>query len=571
MCSMSDKKDSREKGLDIDLDAFEVEIEKEIDSLFVPFEAEEQPLTVQVLEEPAPVSSEPAVAPEAVREQPQEQENSLGIDLGVFETQIDKEIDSLFVPVGPSGTDDAFPILTMDSEPAPPPPAPATAAAGSVKKAGQAPSARESAKPSREELIKLLETFSIAYLSLDWDFSVENISRLESALGDLEPHCQGSGRTQTLYKILKAVLHRFKTKPSAINPQLVELVRDSQELLRALLLAKGNPSAQEVEMLKTIISRFNALKERAVEAKPEKAEPAAVSKPPMGGPVPSAPPVNLGRDDQLTLKEMIEWIEGLHDRMDEAMQGLAEGNRRIAQIEDILGKTPALAPLRARLGNIRASMERQTALLGEDDWAMRISWLRGLEKNVEPMEKAEVRETAPVADPVLPKPAVPEEKKVRKAQVCLFDLADRRYALLASQVVKVEQISAKKIGKILKRGYATLGDFKPLFRSIKTGLFGVWSGLPENVLKSYRFLPLDVPGAGDDRSKCCGAVLISNGREHGIIFTRSAAVDLQNETPITEIDGDGPMLGTILSESGSTVEVLDVERVLRTSGSEASA
>jgi hypothetical protein len=107
---------------------------------------------------------------------------------------------------------------------------------------------------------------------------------------------------------------------------------------------------------------------------------------------------------------------------------------------------------------------------------------------------------------------------VRHEDLYLIESNGECLELPASRVLKVARSPGKKGLKILKRGYATLTDFTPPFRTVKSGVLGEWTKLPAKELKSYRFEPLDPHSP--DRVETSGptAVLTSDGQAHRIIF-----------------------------------------------------
>ncbi len=131
-------------------------------------------------------------------------------------------------------------------------------------------------------------------------------------------------------------------------------------------------------------------------------------------------------------------------------------------------------------------------------------------------------------------------------------------------MVKIERVDDKKAKKLQKRGYATLADFKPLFRNLKTGLQDPWIGLSARELKAFKFAPLpagiaSIPGPP---SLVGGVILVSNGSKHGMIFTEISGAGIRNE-PVARSSVTAGMVGTIRAdEPGQTVQVLDIEGAL---------
>ncbi len=595
------------------MNELELEINQEIDKLFstpepaavqveqrpdllVTHRIEEKDILLEPVIEPPPIEFAPEPAPAV--------EKKLDLNVDALDIQIDKEIDSLFVPTGSfhAGAEEA-PRLDLKMEtpaverknPVPVLPA-AVPGPGPAQRAGldlpdemqtEVPLLLESvviAEPEKvfpadsredQELAPLIEAFNIAYLSLDWEFSIENISSLESALFNLEPYCRKNVGTNSIYKILAMMLERVKTKPHTINPQLIELVRDAQEALKTMLLKGGMLGAQEKEKVKTLIGRFQGTREKPAFERPVQASaPAAEALPP------TVSGLEARSDARRDAAELSEWVKSSLAIGQDAVQGLDAENMRLRRIEDILGKSKALEPLTIRLADIRSNLERHISALkaNQDGWDSRIDLLSGLEVPFEggraaeehPVSLLETESEAPKADEGAVSPvgrAV--EPDVRKEQVCFFAIGGRKFAVLGSQVVKIQKLSAKKAKNISKRGYAGLSDFKPLLKSIKADLFGTWGGLPADVLKGYVFLPVppEVLGFTESPPKAGGAIMVSTGRKHALIFCDSAAVDLENEAGILlGKSNDGLTLGTIRSDDGSLVTVLNLDRIFNQIG-----
>ena len=125
------------------------------------------------------------------------------------------------------------------------------------------------------ELSKLIEMFNAAYLSLDWEFSRENILKLLAALHQLEPFASRYADAGSVLRILEVILKRLVDKPHAINSRLVQLIRDSQGLLAHMLLVEGETGPDEKQRLKDLIESFHELRQRALAVKAKAARPRA--------------------------------------------------------------------------------------------------------------------------------------------------------------------------------------------------------------------------------------------------------------------------------------------------------
>lgn len=591
------------KQVNVDAGSFQLQIEKEIDALFVPSEigpsmetafpeqgkggrgANDKGRLVDAVPPAGPGSSAKPFFDQSVSD-----------DLSSFEKELDAGIDSLFKPVGQSSRDE--PTTWRDKErpadrfamgTAPP----AASAFSTGRETGEishgalggssAGSRESDAIPSSEKpqgLSSLLESFSIAYLSLEWDFSAENIAKFDNVVGLMEPYCQGDPSIQSLHKLLKSVLNRLKTKPDSISAGLSEIIHDSQDLLRSVLISE-RVRPEDKEQLKGIVRKFHALREKSItESRPDGGK-TMVGEPVLGPEVAVASSRAVtekgATPDLPMLRSLLERMETCRVVTDEAVQRISGESKRLQQIEGILAKTPALDPLKARVARIRSNLDVQVSLVLNKsvDWRERMVQAQELLKDTEeysfqppaqvmaiPLDQTEaVRSDASPAAPW--RGTAPPA--IRQDDVCLFDVSGKHLAVLASQVVKVQKISGGTARKLIKRGYATLADFKPMFRSVKTGVFGTWSGMPDRILGKYRFVPVlpDVLGVESLPAKG-GALLISSGRNHGLIFIDTAAVDLHNEREILLNEPKRPgILGVIKSETGEPFEVLNLDAILK--------
>jgi hypothetical protein len=92
---------------------------------------------------------------------------------------------------------------------------------------------------------------------------------------------------------------------------------------------------------------------------------------------------------------------------------------------------------------------------------------------------------------------------------------------------------------------------------------GLWAAMGAEELAGYRFdlithesFPLptaDAPAAA--------ALLVSNGRNHGLVFAESLGVEVHCEAVIRD-PSSTELLGKVSTESGESVEVLNIDGLL---------
>ncbi len=543
--------EDRQDGLDLDLKTFELEIEKEIDSLFIPLgnEAEAKlhsaPPSMEIERPAPPVQAPPAKSAAA----PISQEISISFDQPQAQTMVMESAGHDDSPA-PTESEDFTLVLESPDDPS-------------------------------DELSVLIESLQASYLSFDWDFSSPNVAALGEVLNKLEPHCMKTPETESLYKIMKAVLQRVSVRPDTVSPQLVEVMRDAQGLLKRFLVPDGvGATPDDRSRLKDLIARVHAIRNAQMN---RDTRPTGSSMPaPAGRPSDSVPLREPSPSDGFIALEggpenLGDWIEQAQRQLALTLHGIQDVNRRLFQLEEILVSKPALSPLTSRIKTIRTNLEQQLACMRSQEsfWSRLTAVIRerGLPLNVGTSESGPLSHNgkATGGNPVLTDSSVPSvaaetaSPRTLREQVCLFTLSGRKYAVLAANVVKVQPVTGRKMTGISNRGYGILKDFKPFYRNLRAGLFGTWIGLPANVLKTFQFMPVAFNGLNVEEPTSevvKGAVLVSNGQQHGIIWSESRRVDLVTET-IDLSSRSKAILGRIRTGSDDEVPVLHVDHLLK--------
>ena len=214
-------------------------------------------------------------------------------------------------------------------------------------------------------LSKLIEMFNAAYLSLDWEFSRENIRKFLAALNQLEPFASRSADAGSVLRILEVILKRLQDRPHAVNSKLVQLIRDSQGLLAHMLLVEGETGQDEKQRLKDLIERFQDLRQRALAVKagakrPRAGEPAQPSAPghKPQHPAEDLPARVLPEPDKGSLEEFLELVEKTY-ALSENLEIIDTQIAHLRKIETVLARTPALLPVAQRLKGIERALEDQ--------------------------------------------------------------------------------------------------------------------------------------------------------------------------------------------------------------------
>ncbi|SPF39859.1 hypothetical protein SBDP1_270008 [Syntrophobacter sp. SbD1] len=408
---MPDKQLCQSKaGAGIDFRALELEIDREIDALFVPAakrDRDEDSVNRSKQGQPPPMESEPL----ATNAQSRPTDEKGGLSFAPFEASAQP------------GYDEEQPDYTFDSR-----------------------------KYQSHELSGLIEQFNAAYLSLDWEFSRENIQKFIVALNRLEPFTSRSSEAKYVLRIMDVILRRLLDRPRAVNGSLVQLIRDSQGLLAHMILMEGETGPHEKQRLKDLIGRFQELRRRALAVKA-----GASGVPPQPG------------------------------------CALAESPRAKSGWTENVGQD-----------NARPTAHKRLQPVHEDEMQPQ-----------RPGSAQSLTETTSARDKTCPAQAT---SPARREDLCFIASYGKCIALPASCILKVARSTAKTGLKILKRGHATLSDFKPRLRSIKHGVLGDWANMPAEALKSYRFEPLGLQWPNQVETSGPMAVLASDGQTHWIVF-----------------------------------------------------
>ncbi len=610
--------EQKDQRVGLDMEAFEMQVDQEIDNLFVPGNGVEgadenasdvqmvDDVEIQVVGDSSPeVSAAPVFAEEKV------DTASKGMDVSAFEVQIDKEIDNLFVPAdfgdvpmdqssfGAAGQGpEVLGALEVEAAAAqaagdhvdPPPlrlelevPEGEPTVYASQQKApvpdressSLPESLEEPVKTSQElELPNLVENFNIAYLSLDWEFSSENLSKLWAALEGLQAYCGKSRETLFLFKLLRSLLHRLRNKPDSVQPEIIEMMRDGHEMLKTLLVSSDGPGTREKEKLKSLAGRYRVLRDGSSESSEE----AQIETPQVERVSPFLAFSNAPVTDwtSMTRDAFPQWMESHALKAAELDKVLENQAADILSFDEKQNRKRTLSDVTSRLTRIRSVLEEYALIRRgrEQEWKNGVEWLLEFNGHGDATEVRSDDEvipesvSQPVAAPVreVPPEAMGSSGEQREEQVFFFTLGGRKFGILSKHVVKIDSVNKKRVEKIIARGHATLGDFKPFYRSLKAGLLGAWSGLPVEILKTYRFVPisLEMPEMEEASSAVGGVVLVSSGRNHGVIFVDSGAVDLHNATPLTfKKDSHGMVLGLAQAEIDSSIDVLNMDALLR--------
>ncbi len=589
----------------VDFEAIENEIDREIDSLFVPAA---KPRTG------APGAAEISMAGGSIAV-PGGGAAGSGkepFDPKALDAEIDREIDALFVPVSREAQ------AEESGEAVPASPAPPEEPAGQPQAVEAGPETHEDFYPSgpspafrtgygaRDELPKLVEVFNAAYLSLDWEFSQQNIRKLQAALSGLEPFAGSAPQTVPIFKMLKVILARLNARPQFVNNQIIELIRESQGLLAHMLLMEEAPGPGEKERIVSLLGRFRLMREKAMAARetrpqaggeeqaegglesgpagsgekakeevarpPDRAEDltARSPRPEAGHRRPKAPEAPMPGD--WSLIDLRDWMKASGRSLAETIEGLEAEINRLRKVETVLGKSAGLAPVVEMLAGIRAGMEFRVGALREQGGSLnsRAAWVENLEKVLSACEAQSVPSAEKGAGQAADAgPPAGRESRTRREDLCLFRYCGRSYGVFFPNMVKYSRISRKVADKIRARGYATLDDVKPFLRNVRNGVLGEWAAMPRRTLQALRFRLIgpSVFQAEKAPADLRMAIFLNLGDDWGVVLSDSDRIDFRAEMEIKEEECScQAALGIARTESGLCAEVLDPARVADMAG-----
>jgi hypothetical protein len=341
---------------------------------------------------------------------------------------------------------------------------------------------------------------------------------------------------------MEVILKRLLDRPHAVNSILVRLIRDSHSLLADMLL-HGETGPAEKQKLKELFDRFNELRQRALAAKTGAGRQDLDTRPSAAAtvradeihPASETSHVTMSATEAAFIVEFKDWMKNILCSLSENLKVFESEIARFPQIENSFAKAVDFASIGQKLNGFGNSLEAQADFLRDKraeliEWTLRISKLQNSHSNTNTPEQ--VAETAGGSG-TTPKASV----NVYNESLYLIASNGKCLALPTGCVLKVARVSRKGKGKILERGYATLEDFSsPLFRWIKSGVFGKWAKKPRKELDSYRFEHVE-PALFE----CSGkygrmAILASDGKEHAVIFADSA--DLISDPQMAAVNSD---------------------------------
>lgn len=441
--------------------------------------------------------------------------------------------------------------------------------------------AKQAEEAAQNRLSWLLESLDVAFLTMEWHYTKENITALGEAIAGLEEYGVKRREARSLAKVLCAVLQRLKTQPDSASPSLFNFISDALECLKRLVQAPDGQVVYDARRLKVLIERLKNIRSGG----PEEIESRVETDEAAGLP---AFRESLGIPAGVSLGEFRTWMESSLSWLNTALQRLDRDVQRLSRLEAVFRERPSLEHIAAYVYGIGSSLAEyiRECHERENEWSRRSRMLSTWEQvTAGPGSAGSASENGivpgtlgPIVDLSSERSLQPATDKVnvRKEWVCIFEISGRRIAVPALNVLKFQKLSAKTRQKLMGKGCAALADFKPLFRSLNTGLMGHWYNMPKDQLKSCRFYTsahealvsaLCSPNSSQDTAPEAPAaesviLLVSSKEFYGLIFSDSNRVDLGNETIELKSSDGKAILGVIQSESHSPIPVYDLDSLL---------
>jgi hypothetical protein len=224
-------------------------------------------------------------------------------------------------------------------------------------------------------LLELLERATISYLSLDWEFSPENLAKMRESVKAIESRITPVEETRILFKILEKLLDWFNKYENTVSSVSLALFRETLQFLTKIIQRDQKISDQERSLTEQFIKRFNILKKQYNIQEPDiQIKPAGVKEPEaeIAGleehriePVVKQPDITATEkitearvtDIPSIVQEtktlpVISSIEDIKREIANLRMELEKANSRLAKVAELLSVRPKLRPVGERLNKI---------------------------------------------------------------------------------------------------------------------------------------------------------------------------------------------------------------------------
>ena len=436
-------------------------------------------------------------------------------------------------------------------------------------------------EPSNEISLSL-EQVHIAYLALDWEFSEENLRKLREALDHLRDCLKPAEEVEDIYNILDTLLDLFAQDENNVSYTSMAILRDSLNLLSKIAQRKaGADERLALTQLKRRFDRYRSqlsLKASSVSRDvDEGGELSGGESEKLEGELEAAEEAEsgivhkveaAGREEKI--EEATEYIRT--DRSSETRAELEEIFNRLNHLASLITQVQSSLERENKvLNKIRKVFEQRSKLKSVADYLLRIEnnyvkyadQLKNLEKDLlvtlsELQKMVELKKVEPVSEKIGTEESIVIPEDVQRVLVVQVD--GKLVGIPFAFVVRFCTVSRKKLVRIVKRGYGTLKDVKPFFRSIYYGVSDRWHRFSARELKNIKF-PLLLR---DEFSKTKDAVVfISDGHRYGLLLA-DALPEEEPETVMAfrAVEDREHVLGVADTFTGKRVEVLDIGSIL---------
>ncbi|MEJ5301131.1 MAG: hypothetical protein WHS38_09110 [Thermodesulforhabdaceae bacterium] len=456
---------------------------------------------------------------------------------------------------------------------------------------------------SKEEeptLLELLEKAQITYLSLDWEFSQDNLKAMNDVVIAVESKVVPIAETRVLFTILKKLLEWFSYYEQTVSSSSLALFRETLQFLRKILQRDQKIGDKEREIINQLRKRFNILRKQHNIKEPD------LEMPPV---TPDVPEVPVGpkiavvseateASPALYTPTKIASLEDLEREIQNLRKALEQENVRLRKVIEILYNRPKLKPLGDRLIKLVERYETCAFRMQNLESSLKLSEFAvattpGPEIRVEPTsaeklplesskvehaslnlpaeEKVQERKIAIEEQPkkeVAPEPLVTQPTEifgiVKKVYVFLYQ--GKYFAIPADQLIKYDQISSKKAASLINKGFGTLKDVKPFFKKITYGVRGGWLYKPEKDLKSMVFKYVNLrhlfrlPGVKEEYG---GMIIFVSDGTNNVMFLVDSVI---GEDPISVKDVKpanlSNLIGVVNTDQYKNVDVIDIRTLV---------
>ncbi|MCX7823485.1 MAG: hypothetical protein N2260_08600 [Syntrophobacterales bacterium] len=420
-------------------------------------------------------------------------------------------------------------------------------------------------------LSELLEQIMVNYLSLDWEFSQENLEAMKASILAVEAKISPTEETRHLFEILKKLLNWFLSYEQTVSMISLTLFKETLQFLNKILQKDQKVDEKDREIVEQLEKRFNILRTQY-----------EVKEPDLEPPSPKAKVAELVETPDVTKPKApsISSIEDVEKEIRNLKMDLERANLRLRKVISILDARPKLKPVADRLMKIVNHYEGYLDRMGSIETFLAFyskephRAISTIEKElVTPLEITEKvsSQYAPeevVSEAIEPTPkesGSPLESLVVQ-EVYLFLSQGKYFAIPFDQLIKYDNISSEKAHTLSSKGYGTLKDIKPFFKSIKHGVHGFWRNKSSRELKKMVFEYVDIKkklNLPQIKGEYGGMVIFASNGIKNVVFIVDSII---SDAPFSIINlrpSDSPKaLGIADLNKYRNIEIINIEALV---------